>query len=198
MAERLVVDLGGDGSYAVTWARGDGLAEAVASGRLEWPLDAGELGDLRWYLEDYLQTPFAVWEDRGRVIGTRLAGWGEAVFGAVFGGALAREAFGRARDQGAGVVFRSGVPGLLALPWELMRGPGGPAALRLAGVSRALPVADLARTAEVAGGRLRVLMVISRPAGTRDIGYRMVARPLLERQTPSADRSTWWCSARRP
>ena len=31
------------------------------------------------------------------------------------------------------------------------------------------------------GGRLRVLMVISRPAGTSDVGYQMVARPLLER-----------------
>ena len=62
-----------------------------------------------------------------------------------------------------------------------MRGPGGPVALKLAGVSRALPVADLAGTAAVPGGRLRVLMVISRPAGTGDIGYRMIARPLLER-----------------
>ena len=31
------------------------------------------------------------------------------------------------------------------------------------------------------GGRLRVLMVISRPGGTGDVGYQMVARPLLER-----------------
>ena len=79
------------------------------------------------------------------------------------------------------LVFRSPEPGLLGLPWELMRGPDGPVALRLAGVSRALPVADLAATAAVAGGRLRVLMVISRPAGTEDVGYQMVARPLLER-----------------
>ena len=28
---------------------------------------------------------------------------------------------------------------------------------------------------------MRVLMVISRPAGTRDVAYQMVARPLLER-----------------
>jgi tetratricopeptide (TPR) repeat protein len=42
-------------------------------------------------------------------------------------------------------------------------------------------VADLAVTAEVPGGRLRVLMVISRPAGTGDIRYQMIARPLLER-----------------
>ena len=37
--------------------------------------------------------------------------------------------------------------------------------------------------------KLRVLMVISRPAGTRDVGYQMVARPLLERLTRSAARS---------
>jgi hypothetical protein len=42
-------------------------------------------------------------------------------------------------------------------------------------------VADEAGTLEVPGGKLRVLMVISRPAGTRDVGYQMVARPLLER-----------------
>jgi CHAT domain len=42
-------------------------------------------------------------------------------------------------------------------------------------------VAGGAGTLEVPGGRLRVLIVISRPAGTRDVGYQMVARPLLER-----------------
>jgi hypothetical protein len=62
-----------------------------------------------------------------------------------------------------------------------MRDQAGPVALNLAGVSRALPVAALAQTAAIAGGRLRVLMVISRPAGTRDVGYQMIARPLLER-----------------
>jgi len=31
------------------------------------------------------------------------------------------------------------------------------------------------------GGRLRVLMVISRPSGAADVGFRMIARPLLER-----------------
>jgi len=27
----------------------------IAGARLEWPLDADALEDLRWYLEDYLQ-----------------------------------------------------------------------------------------------------------------------------------------------
>ena len=48
-------------------------------------------------------------------------------------------------------------------------------------MSRALPVAGAAQTLEVPGGKLRVLMVISRPGGTSDVGYQMVARPLLER-----------------
>ena len=39
----------------------------------------------------------------------------------------------------------------------------------------------LGATLEVPGGRLRVLMVISRPAGAADVGYQMIARPLLER-----------------
>ena len=79
------------------------------------------------------------------------------------------------------MVFRSADPGLLGLPWELMRDGAGPVALGAGGISRSLPVAGGAATLEVPGGRLRVLMVISRPAGTADVGYQMVARPLLER-----------------
>jgi hypothetical protein len=34
---------------------------------------------------------------------------------------------------------------------------------------------------QVSGERLRVLMVISRPRGAADVGYQMIARPLLRR-----------------
>ena len=53
----------------------------------------------------------------------RLAGWGEAVFAAVFGSGPARDAYQRMRARTAGLelVFRSASPGLLGLPWELMR-----------------------------------------------------------------------------
>jgi hypothetical protein len=79
------------------------------------------------------------------------------------------------------VLFRSADPGLLGLPWELMRDGAGPVAMGTGGISRSLPVANGAGTLEVPGGKLRVLMVISRPAGVSDVGYQMVARPLLER-----------------
>ena len=181
LADRLLVDLDADGQARVqVWPDG-GVPELVSQARLAWPLDADALDDLRWYLEDYLLAPFGVWEDRGPAVQAKLRGWGELAFGAVFHSSRARDAYQRARDQGHEMVFRSADPGLLGLPWELMRDDAGPVALGAGGISRSLPVADAAGTIEVPGGRLRVLMVISRPAGTQDIGYQMVARPLLDR-----------------
>ena len=167
MADRLLVDLGVDGRVSVgTWLDGE-LPAIGEPGELAWPLDGDALEDLRWYLEDYLRAPFGVWEDRGPRVEAALAGWGQAVFSAVFGSGPARDAYVkvRARPAGVEVVFRSASPGLLGLPWELMPDPDRPTplALDLAGVSRSLPVAELAETVDVPGGRLRVLMVISPP-----------------------------------
>ena len=152
---------------------------------LIWPLDDTALEDLRWYLEDYLRAPFGVYSERGPRIAARLAEWGEQVFSAVFGPGKGQQAYQRMRTRPGPVelVFRSDSPEALGLPWELMTDPdrGMPLALDLAGVSRSLPAAELAETVPVPHGRLRVLMVISRPAGTGDVGYRMIARPLLER-----------------
>jgi hypothetical protein len=126
--DRLVVDLGGDGQAGVLlWPDGGGVPEPVSSRvPVAWPLDAAALEDLRWYLEDYLLAPFGVWQERGPAVQERLAGWGDEVFGSVFGAGPARDAYQRARDRGLEVVFRSADPGLLALPWELMRDGAGP------------------------------------------------------------------------
>jgi hypothetical protein len=43
------------------------------------------------------------------------------VFASVFGSGAARDAYQWVRDKGLEVMFRSADPGLLALPWELMR-----------------------------------------------------------------------------
>jgi hypothetical protein len=76
------------------------------------------------------------------------------------------------------VVVRSGEAPLLGLPWELMRDPDRSLPLALdagvAGIDRALASAELGASFEVAGGRLRVLIVISRPAGRADV---VVLRP---------------------
>ena len=185
MADRLLVDLRQDGQVSVwTWLDGE-LPTCGESCELVWPLDDDAIEDLRWYLEDYLLAPFGVWEDRGPQVKGALAEWGQAVFSAVFGAGPARDAYVQVRERRRPLelVFRSASSTLLGLPWELMTDPRTaiPLALDLGGVSRSLPVSLSVETIAVPPGRLRVLMVIARPAATRDVGYRMVARPLLER-----------------
>ena len=143
---------------------------------------ADALEDLRWYLEDYLLAPFGVWEDRGPAVAGQAGRVGEPGFRVgvrVRPGAVMRMS-GRVIGAWRWCSGRRSLS-LLGLPWELMRDGGGPVALGAGGISRSLPVAGGAGTLEVPGGKLRVLMVISRPAGTSDVGYQMVARPLLER-----------------
>ncbi len=187
MTGRLVVDLAADGCVLVSaWPDGNKEPDAPgAPSELVWPLDSEALEDLRWYLEDYLRAPYGVYEDRGPQVEARLARWGEAVFAAVFRSGPARDAYVRMRESSHAfeIVLRSASPRLLGLPWELMRDPARPAALalELAGLNRSLPEQGLPDKFEAAGERLRVLMVISRPAGDADVGYRMIARPLLKR-----------------
>lgn len=189
MVNRLLVDVDQDGQASVFVAAGGELPERVGEPvRLEWPMTEAELEDLRWYLEDYLRAPFSVYESRGVQIAGRLRGWGEAMFSALFASGPPRDMYVRLRDRAAGpgsfeVVVRSAAAGWLGLPWELLCDPDRPGPLTLDGVrlSRSLPSAQLGAPFGVRGDRLRVLIVISRPHGRHDVGFQMVARPLLRR-----------------
>ncbi|WP_143204108.1 CHAT domain-containing protein, partial [Streptomyces kebangsaanensis] len=156
-----------------------------ALGKLNWPLDAEALEDLRWYLEDYLRAPFGVYGDRGPDIARRLPEWGAQIFESLFRSGPARDAYIRARARGGSleIVLRSGAAAVLGLPWELMVDPGRPSPLALDGVAvtRSLPNAKLGEVSRFRDRDLRVLMVISRPLGAGDVGYQMIARPLLRR-----------------
>ena len=173
--ERLVIDLQPDGRAAVA----SGAAERF---ELSWPLEDRDTDELRWYLEDYLRVPYGVYADRGRVVADALEQWGNDVFGALLGPAPAGRAY-RALGPGAEIVCRSSAADLLALPWELLWDPAraAPVAIEAGALTRSIPGGDLEAELIVGGERLRVLMVISRPSGTDDVGYRMIARPLLDR-----------------
>lgn len=156
--------------------------EATAASGSGSPMDPEELEDLRWYLEDYLQTPFGVYSDRGSRIAERLPEWGKKLFSAVLGPDRMTGKYAGAPAPGAAeIVLRSASPHWLGLPWELMRAPDAPGAAVLegTGISRSLQAGPGGGPADAAGERLRVLMVISRPGGARDVGYQMIARPLL-------------------
>jgi tetratricopeptide (TPR) repeat protein len=182
VSDRLVLDIDADGRATVSVSVDNDLPGVVGDPfPLAWPVDAEALEDLRWYLEEYLLVPYGVYGEKGPDVAKHVRGWGEAVFAAVFGSGAGRDAYVQMRE--GELVIRSASPAALGLPWELMRDPDrpGPLALDFGAVARALPATQLGKPFSIAGERLRVLMVISRPSGAQDVGYRMVARPLIER-----------------
>ncbi|MEU6854155.1 tetratricopeptide repeat protein [Actinacidiphila alni] len=187
MVERLLVDLRDDGLVQVSsWPAGEQFPRQVGDPvPLAWPLSDEELTDLRWYLERYLRLPTAVYGERGERVAAELPRWGEAIFSAVFATRPAQDAYVAARTRGGPVeiALLSKSAEQLGHPWELMTAPsrGVPVALDGVAVTRTLQSNGMAEVFDIPGTRLRVLMVISRPAGTADIGYQMIARPLLRR-----------------
>ncbi|SDN10049.1 tetratricopeptide repeat protein [Streptomyces wuyuanensis] len=136
--------------------------------------------DLRWYLEDYPQVPFGEYAERGRRIAAELTGWGRRMFAAAFGDVP--DAYRTWRMTQAPVMeLRSSHPAWLRLPWELITDPARPTPLALDGVrfTRVLDTPDDIPGFAVTGKRPRVLMMISRPSGARDVAFRAIARPML-------------------
>ena len=130
---------------------------------LVWATGRDALEDLRWYLEDYLLAPFGVWEEARPAVRGRLAGWGDEVFGSLFGAGEARDV----TQAGRGTRAWRWCSGRLILGCSPCRGSlcaiaRGRWRWGRAGSRGSLPVAGGAGTLEVAGGRLRVLMVICR------------------------------------
>ncbi|MEU4349131.1 tetratricopeptide repeat protein [Streptomyces sp. NPDC023838] len=187
LTERLLVDLRDDGRVQVSsWPAAEQAPNPAGEPvELVWPLDEQEMADLRWYLEQYLRMPFGVYEQRGPRVAERLPEWGARIFSALFATPEAKKAYTEARTRGGKleIVLRSGSAERLGLPWELMADPARtvPIALDQVAVSRSLQTGDTHQVFTVPGSRLRVLMVISRPDGEADVGYQMIARPLLRR-----------------
>ena len=185
MPNRLIVEELSDGLVRMGFRRAGQEFDDVAGEPIPFasPFGKQELEDLRWYLEDYLTAPFAVYEDRGQAVRVKLAQWGQALFEGLFGaGKPGRDAYLKSREAACELVFLSRSPSFLSLPWELLQDPQRPTplALDLTAIDRTLVAAGAA--AEVPpGDGLRVLMVIARPAGLQDVGYQMIARPLVER-----------------
>jgi hypothetical protein len=92
MVERLLVDLRADGRVQVSsWpAREQFPRPAGDPVELVWPLADEDLADLRWYLEQYLRLPTAVYGERGARVAAELPRWGEQIFSAVFATVPAR------------------------------------------------------------------------------------------------------------
>jgi hypothetical protein len=167
-----------DGSFRVRVSFGDAAEYDVD---VADPADAAAEAHLAWYFEKHLRYPFLD-KDLEQAAVQQITAYGEALFGQVFGGAASHEylklrdrAFDRCR------VEVSGSAGLHRLHWEALRDPhmDTPLAVRLPVTRR---VDALGSKFDPPQGRptLNILVVVARPDGPKDVGYRTISRPLLD------------------
>jgi tetratricopeptide (TPR) repeat protein len=150
------------------------------------PLSLDNRAELRWYLEDFLRFPVGIYPDRARRIEEKMAVWGGAMFDNLFGAGKARDFYILLKNEGLkNFDFEVHHRGAEArnFPWELLYDTAG-------GFYLVHRFASFLRHQEGAGTglvkphptdqQLRVLLVIARPFGGRDVPYRTVARPIME------------------
>jgi tetratricopeptide (TPR) repeat protein len=158
----------------------------VAESRFAFELTAQDGEDVRWYLEDFLQYPQEPAPTIAKRVEGRIAEIGKELFRGVFQGSEeARDLWADVRDRLAEfrVEVVTGVAAAVSLPWELLRDVETDFALALTARSfvRAQPKAPVrARLVDAGGGPVRILVVICRPKGDRDIPFRSVASRLLK------------------
>ncbi|MBC8449047.1 MAG: CHAT domain-containing protein [Chloroflexi bacterium] len=165
---------------------GEGLPRQTATVPVEFALTAQEQEDLRWYLEDFLECPHDPAPKIAARIEGRMAEIGVELFRAVFHAEDdARDLWAtlRTRLNDTRVEIIAGVQEAAAIPWELIRDPKTdvPLALRAQAFVRAQPqAAQRPRLPETASGPIRVLLVICRPGGRKDMPFRSVASRIIK------------------
>ena len=156
-----------------------------AEARFGLTLSPQDREDVRWYLEDYLQYPVAPGPQVAARVEGRLADLGTGLFRQIF--EANRDTIG-VWDAIAGsladtrVEVDAGIEGGSAVPWELLRDPvtDGVLALRSGAFVRTHPGAAITPGLPEPGtGGLRVLLVICRPGGRKDVPFRSVASHLV-------------------
>lgn len=180
----------GEDRYAAMLSLDNG---APVSTQFSFSLDAQAREDLRWYLEDYLQNPLDPAPLLARRVEEKMIEVGARLFREVFESSEpARRMWARMTDMlsETRIEIITGIREATAIPWELLRDPltDVPLALRAQSFVRA-PV-DSAQPAlapqSAHSDKLRVLLVICRPAGREDVPFRSVASRIVRTLTQEA------------
>ncbi|HMB08669.1 MAG TPA: tetratricopeptide repeat protein [Isosphaeraceae bacterium] len=164
-----VVSFDGQGEYPVTVAN---------------PFSEKQEEELEWYFEDHLRFPFLEGV-RARAAAAGVQAYGEALFAQVFRqdpAVLARYAV--ARDQGGPADLRfaiAGSPAFHQLHWEALKDPELPRAFALEAPMVRKNLNPPVLPADVRSSpTINLLIVVARPRGRGDVGYRTISRPLVE------------------
>jgi tetratricopeptide (TPR) repeat protein len=171
----------GDGADGALRIRVSFDSEAEYDVLVTDPATDADEQNLAWYFEEHLRYPFLD-TDREQQAVRQLAAYGEALFRQVFSGDASYDYRSlRERSFDGCRLEVSGPSALHRLHWEALRDPGldRPLALRMPITRR---VAAQPSRFALPGSRptLNVLVVVARPGGRHDIGYRTISRPLLD------------------
>jgi hypothetical protein len=173
-----------------------GKAERKAEASIEFALSDREQEDLRWYLEDYLQkagvTEPVVVEQVTGMIRQR----GIELYQKVFTANTNTQALWFAvRDQLADlrIEISTSIAEAASVPWELMHDPelDSPIALRVKAFVRVqsdpnIGFVDVPPLDD--RGRLRLLYIVCRPSGSRDVPLRALVNRILQDLGDDLDR----------
>ena len=188
---RVDLDLTGDGS------------PRAATATFPFSLSSQDEEDLRWYLEEFLQYPQEPAPTVARRVEGRIAEIGTTLFQAVFeANNDTRRIWSRVEERlpETRIEIISGVTEAATIPWELLREPAADVALALTAHSfvRAQPnTARAPRLPAIKEGKIRILLVLCRPRGDRDVPFRSVASQLI-RGLSEANRETYDLDILRP
>ncbi|MEW6262724.1 MAG: tetratricopeptide repeat protein [Thermodesulfobacteriota bacterium] len=188
-----IIDLG-QGKIQVAWQRSRDVPRLSPAFAFTSPFTLEDRRELRWYLEEYLRFPYGAEEDHARRVENLMADRGEELFKEVFikteddpdPRTFYREAISEGLEN-CELSVSSEDPAFLNLPWELLRDPAGGGlflAPALAGLYRHHPGQRITPPRPAKSEPFRVLLIIARPSGDRDIPFGTVARPMLEALRP--------------
>ncbi|MFZ5910326.1 MAG: CHAT domain-containing tetratricopeptide repeat protein [Chloroflexota bacterium] len=161
---------------------GDGPRK-VATAVFDFALDKTDQRDFRWYLEDYLDTPF----DPNPKIADRIEGRmievGKEIFGKVFKSPDAVKIWNRVGEKISEfrIEIVTDVLGANAIPWELIcdTQTNKFLALNACEFVRSHPESSESPEIPQATDVVRILLAICRPREERDVPFRSVAGHIL-------------------
>ncbi|HEX5720183.1 MAG TPA: CHAT domain-containing protein [Thermoanaerobaculia bacterium] len=181
---------------------GDG-ARRTAKSTFAFSLSPQDEEDLRWYLEDFLQYPQEPAPTIARRVEGRMAEVGTELFQAVFQASDdSRRIWSKVEERlpETRIEIVTGVTEAATIPWELLREPSAEAVLALTAHSFVRAQPDAARAPRPPArkkGKIRILLVLCRPRGEKDVPFRSVASQLL-RGLSEANREAYDLDLLRP
>src|SRR6266404_5345855 len=137
---------------------------------------------IRWYLEDFPSNPHASARAWAQRIENELTDFGETLFRGVFSHLGTNGLWPLIKDRLNKTQFEvtSDSPSGYAIPWESMRDPesGGILSIISRSFTRSVPC-QFQAPLETSVLPFRILLVISRPLGQRDVPFLVIADELL-------------------